>query len=115
MFLAFLLAVAATTPPPFDMAPYFAGSLRIEQLGETDRMAIRADGRYLILGQKIPRAEGRWWFETDQFCVLPDPQPGVADQKVCMALEARKAGESWTKTFGDQTVRFTLTADQLAF
>jgi len=106
--LAALLQDPPHDPPPFDMAPYYQGTLQVQQLGETDRMLIDADGRYIMYGVKIPVAPGKWWFEKDQFCVLPDPQPGVATQPFCMVLQGRKAGDRWTLTFGEVKVLFTL-------
>ncbi len=106
------IAVPPTmTPPPIDMTAYYNGTLEIDQNGEKDRMLINRDRRYVMYGMKIKQAPGQWWFDKDkQFCVLPDPQPGVAKTAFCMALPAHKAGDTWTQTFGDTRVVFTLHA-----
>ncbi len=116
MLISMLLLMAGATdatphdPPPFDMAAYFAGTLQIEQLGEVDRMLVEPSGRYEMYGVRIPEADGNWWFEKDQFCILPDPQPGVVTSPFCMNLPGRKVGDTWTQTFGDVTVTYTLLA-----
>ena len=106
--VAALLQTAPLDSPPFDMTPYYQGTLQVEQLGEVDRMLIDAGGRYIMYGVKIKQAPGKWWFDKDQFCVLPDPQPGVATSSFCMVLQGRKAGDSWAQSFGDVKVVFTL-------
>ena len=115
------MAVAPGPSPatPFDMTPYYQGTLEVEQGGEQDRMLIDADGRYNMVSVKIPQAigrtyipngTGRWAFDKDKFCVLADPGPYVGKQPVCMDLRGRKTGDSWTLTFGDQKVVFKLKA-----
>ena len=115
LFLAFLLQEVSSapvmTPPPFDMAPYYQGTLEIDQLGERDQMLIDPGHRYIMYGVKIKQAPGQWWFDKDQqFCVLPDPRPDVAKTAFCMVLQGRKTGDTWTQTFGDTKVVFTLKA-----
>ncbi len=106
-----LFVPPAIEAPPFDMAPYYQGTLEIDQMGEKDRMLIDRGGVYIMYGVKIKQAPGHWWFDkTKQFCVLPDPQPGVAKTAFCMDLQGRKAGDTWTRTFGDTKVVFTLKA-----
>lgn len=124
LIFALLLQEIAATPgqtpaTPFDMTPYYQGTLEIDQGGEQDRMQIHADGRYEMVSVNIPQAIGRthipngtglWGFDKDKFCVLADPGPYLAKQAVCMDLKGRKIGDSWTSTFGDQQVVFKLKA-----
>ncbi|MGZ3306333.1 MAG: hypothetical protein ACXU8U_10780, partial [Asticcacaulis sp.] len=112
-FALFALQAAAIPahpddPAPFDMTPYYQGTLEVDQLGEADHMVISPGGRYVMYGVKIARVPGAWWFDKDQFCVLPDPQPGVVASPFCMGLDGRRTGDSWTRTFGDVKVTFTL-------
>ncbi len=110
MLIAALMLLADTphASPTFDMQPYFTGTLRIEQLGEVDRLLVEPSGRYEMYGVGIPEADGSWWFEKDQFGIFPDPQPGVVTSPFCMNLPGRQAGDAWSQTFGDVTVKYTL-------
>ncbi|MFN3228665.1 MAG: hypothetical protein ACK41P_02305 [Asticcacaulis sp.] len=95
-----------------DLSPYYKGTVLIQQPnGTTDRMHIKPDGRYVIYGTAIPEAHGRWWIAEDgRFCLQADPAPGVAEDSFCHSLKAKAYGESWTETFSDFSVTFTLKA-----
>ena len=113
LILALMLQEIAVPPtmsaPPIDMTAYYSGTLQIDRNGVKDRMAIDRDHRYITYRVNMPQIPGQWWFNDDkQFCTLPDRLSSAPKTVFCMALPAHKIGDTWTQSFGDAKVVFTL-------